>query len=461
MLTLAAPWALVAGALAAAVVVGLHLLAWRRPSPTLLPTARFAPPSAVRAVARDLRLSDLLLLLVRVAVLLLAGLALARPAWTSTPTGTARVLVLDASRRVARVGDVADSAHARATGADQAVWIRVDSVARVLPDTALGARAEVRGALGAGLVAGVREAVRLARTHDTVELVVISPFAAESWDASVEAVRGQWGGDVRAVRVAAIAPSPAATRAEAANATLRLPPTSDPVGAALALALDSTASALRVVRSLPTADDSSWARGGGVVVWWPDLPRSDTVTAPQAITVGGRTVIGRFGRLPRQATNGRPIARWGDGSPAADETAIGRGCIRSVGVGVPSAGDEVLRPSFLAVIRELAVPCGGGSAGVLDSARVGAWVRGQSHESAPGSPAVAKPDDSIALRRQAEGAARRDPLTDTDEDPRHDAERWLLLIVAALLGVEWWLRRASTAASDRRTNAGVAAREAA
>ncbi|MBK6305394.1 MAG: BatA domain-containing protein [Gemmatimonadetes bacterium] len=176
MLTLAAPWALAAGAVASAVVLGLHLLAWRRPAPTPLPTARFAPPSAVRAVSRDLRLSDRLLLLVRVAVLLLAGLALARPAWTPVRSGTARVFVLDASRRVARVGDVADSARALSAGAAVTAWVRVDSVARLLSDTTLGPRAAVRGALGAGLVAAVREAVRLARVHDTVEVVVVSPL---------------------------------------------------------------------------------------------------------------------------------------------------------------------------------------------------------------------------------------------------------------------------------------------
>lgn len=448
MMTLAAPWALLAAALAATVVVALHLLAWRRPTPAPLPTARFAPPSAVRAVSRDLRLSDVALLLVRVAALLLAGLALARPAWSPRRTGTARVLVLDASRRVARVSDVADSARVRSAGADVTVWVRVDSVARVLADTSLGARADVRGALGAGLVAGIREGVRLTKSHETVELVVISPFAAESWDASVEALRAQWPGNVSAVRVAAMQATPSDSSGSQPTVARVLAPSNDPVGAAFALGVDSSMRNLRVIRTVPSADDSAWASNGGLVVAWPHVARPDSAAAIEAIVVDDRTTIGRFTREPVDVASGRTIARWGDGAPAAQEVALSRGCVRTVGIGVPSAGDAALRPAFLAVVRALAAPCGGGSALLVDSARLSAWAA---------SPAPA----SSASNSATTPARAQRPTVDAATMPDRTLERWLLVLVALLLGVEWLMRRARAAAVREQSSPTLASREAA
>lgn len=448
MMTLAAPWALLATGVAAAVVVALHLLAWRRPSPTPLPTARFAPPSAVRAVSRDLRLSDVALLLVRVAALLLAGLALARPAWTPRRTGTARVLVLDASRRVASVRDVADSARARSTGADATVWVRVDSVARVLADTSIGARADVRGVLGAGLVAGIREGVRLAKSYESVELVVISPFAAESWDASMEALRAQWPGAVSTVRVAARQATPGdSSGGESATARV-LTPSNGPVGAAFALVVDSTTRNLRVIRTSLSAEDSAWASNGGVVVAWPNVTRPDSAAAIEAISAGDRTVIGRFARERVDVASGRTIARWGDGSAAAQEVALGRGCVRTVGIGVPSSGDAALRPAFLAFVRRLATPCDGGNALLVDGARLSAWA------AVPREPSNAATTPGTPPRTSR-------PAINAAATPDHSLERWLLLLVALLLGVEWLLRRSRTAARSEQSTSPLASREAA
>ncbi len=203
MPVLAAPAYLLAALAASAVVVALHLWGWRRPPAVPLPTARFVPPSAVRALSPEVRPSDLLLLALRVLALLLAGTALARPAVAPRRAGDARVIVVDASRRVGRMAEAMDSARAHAAGADAVSWIRVDSAAWTAGDSAVGERGEVRGRLGSGLVAAIREAHRLARTHGRVAIVVVSPFAAESWDEGVEAMRGSWGGALVPVRVAA------------------------------------------------------------------------------------------------------------------------------------------------------------------------------------------------------------------------------------------------------------------
>lgn len=462
MPVLAAPAYLLAAIAASAVVVALHLLAWRRPRPAPLPTARFAPPSAVRTLSRDVRLSDALLLLLRVAALLLAGLALARPALRPSREGTARVLVVDASRRVASMTEARDSARARAAGAAAVTWIRVDSAPSVVSDSAIGERAEVRGHLGSGVVAAIREAHRLAETHDSVAIVVVSPFAAESWDAGVEAMRGAWEGEVQAVRVKARDDGESGRSgpervAGAQGAALRdLPPARDPLGAAFALALDRPAPPIRVRRDAPGAGDSAWVREGGIFVWWPESPTigSDSsrgAASPgsggagaEVLTSGVRSVAGRFARPAMTIPAGAVILRWGDGAAAATEQALGRGCIRAVGVVLPERGDEVLRPGFTRLVRELAGACGGGSAGLVEPRVVDAWAEGTRREARGAMPQAAasatqlKGDVGSAVAGESGRAAARQQET---ADAGRGVQRWLLLGVAALLLAEWAVRR--------------------
>ncbi len=59
------------------------------------------------------RPTDLLLLLLRIAILMTAGAAFARPSFAPRPS-VARVVVLDYSRSVASIAEVADSAAAYA-----------------------------------------------------------------------------------------------------------------------------------------------------------------------------------------------------------------------------------------------------------------------------------------------------------------------------------------------------------
>jgi hypothetical protein len=54
----------------------------------------------------------------------------------------------------------------------------------------------------------------------------------------------------------------------------------------------------------------------------------------------------------------RVVARWADGEPAAVEKNIGKGCIRSVAIPVTAVGDLVIRPEFIALMREITAPCG-------------------------------------------------------------------------------------------------------
>lgn len=444
MPVLAAPAYLLAALAASAVVVALHLWGWRRPPAVPLPTARFVPPSAVRALSPEVRPSDLVLLALRVLALLLAGAALARPAVAPRRAGDARVIVVDASRRVGRMAEAMDSARAHAAGADAVSWIRVDSAAWTAGDSAVGERGEVRGRLGSGLVAAIREAHRLAATHGRVAIVVVSPFAAESWDEGVEAMRGSWGGALVPVRVAARkAEGPRAGEGERV-----LPPPGDPIGAAFARALDASAPRLRVRRTPPTADDSAWARAGGLVVSWPAEGAGDATGAPAArpgaagapgaalvlpndiLATGAVTAAGHLGRARVALPRGVTVLRWGDGTPAATEAALGLGCIRTVGVTVPTAGDEVLRPAFLRLVRALAGACGGGSEALVDGATLARWASGAAGGGA---------------ERPAEAGARVDGAPGVEVRPPHAgsdaAQRWLLVAAGVALLAEWWVRR--------------------
>ena len=366
-MTFTAPLFAWIGAIAAAAVIGLHLLAWRRPPETPLPTARFAPERPIRMVSRALRPADLLLLALRAALVLLAGFALAGPRFDQRRVGSARVVVVNRSnfaradseiiaraRRELRIGDalVVFDSSARETST-----ATLDSVARVSPGEP--------GSLSAALIAAIRAARRLEQDHDSVEIVVVSPFAAGEVDAATSSIRSLWAGQVRRVRVSGAPDSVAVTAAP----ELRGDPND---GVLAAVTLNGAVAGgwrVRIVRDALSAGDSAAARGGRtIVVWprtsgaqWPGRPRADTA---MAVTVSDRgsphanaTVVAMFDRTANPPP-GRVVARWADGEPAATEIPLGAGCIRSVAIDVPSAGDLALTPSFRRFARRMTEPCG-------------------------------------------------------------------------------------------------------
>ena len=407
MISLAVPGYFAAALAAAAVVVALHLLGWRRPTPSLLPTARFAPSIAVRALSRDVRLTDALVLAVRVLALLLAGLALSRPILAAGRRGVARVIVMDASRSVAGTDQVEDSARAHARGADTTSYIRMDSMARLLSDSVLGPRAEGRGTLTAGLIVAVREARRLQRRYDHVEIVLVSPFALESWDEATLLVRREWPYPVVVVPVVA-RPTPDRRAHDSLPIDRHFPPVSDPVGAAFALAPRAgTSGALRVVRGAASPSDSLWASLGGVLVSWPESPavapaansKGESSSTIDVITTTDRTVAGRFIRAPNVHMHGQVIARWGSGAPAATESVMGAGCIRSVGFDLAGGGDAVLRPAFLRLVQRLAAFCGDVDWTPIDATTLAQLAR------PVGAPSIERGADSMGARPSGAASA--------------------------------------------------------
>ena len=432
------PWLFALGALSVAGITALHLLARNEPPRWLLPTARFVPESRERAPARSFALSDRRLLALRVVALAAIALAAAGPWWRGARVARAQVIVADLSRTVFSRGDVVRAVRAAHHDGDRVVVL--DSTPRTVSlaglDSLASQAAPLRaGRLSAALLRARAEARTLARGADSVALVIVSPMHADVLDAATAPIRATWPG---AIRVEGLASEPESVRDADRTRVVVRAGAADPMRATLALdgrlggdvvagSSGSPASpsgatqrarllqerTVRLIRSASlTADDSSAARGGSLLVHWPEsLPARDTVGAVATT----RAVF--VATLPRPAAleGGHIVAHWVDGAAAAVESPLGAGCLRRVAIPLASAGDAAVRASFRAVVRDLLVPCGG----LRD----------------------ATPLDSAALRAFAGtggSAASAALLT-----PTADAAlvRWLLVLAALALTLEWWLRR--------------------
>src|SRR5438045_2596983 len=104
------PGFLYAAGVAAAAVVALHFLVSEQPRAGMLPTVRFFPDVEVRSTALTVRLSDLLLLVIRVLTLMLIGAAFAQPQLKPSRSAILRIVALDLSRDASGGRDLRDSA---------------------------------------------------------------------------------------------------------------------------------------------------------------------------------------------------------------------------------------------------------------------------------------------------------------------------------------------------------------
>jgi hypothetical protein len=356
-------------AIAAAVAVALHFIARSRPRPEPLPTARFVPLRTARARARAIALSDVALLALRVAAIAALGLGVAGPIAAHGRGRTARVILVDRSRAVLDVAAAAREARSVARAGD--VVIAFDSAAAPLASISsldsldsldLFARGDARGSLSGAYAAATRVAATTRFDADSIELVVISPFAAEEVDSATDSIRATWRGVGRAVVV----------QHTASTGSTGLPSLSDhddAVDAGLALAGPVAGGAdVRVVRGRLPAADSAWVRdSGGVLLHWPAndssaiWPKRAEIDAVGAVASRTGVVVGRFPRLWAQAPppGTRVVAHWVDGEPAAVEHALGRGCIRDVSILIDPSSDLTLREPFRRFAAALTAPCGG------------------------------------------------------------------------------------------------------
>lgn len=353
----------VAGSIASAAVI-LHFIVTREPDVLRLPTARFAPERAIQARARALEPSDLLLLAIRVALVLAAGAALARPVVSPARRDLIRIVLLDRSRAAVNARESVDSA--RTVLGQRDILILFDSATTVVASNAADSLSRLSlsgrpGRLSTGLIGALRAASRVRNQADSIELVVISPLAAEEIDAATDSLRNLWPAQIRFIRSTARSdlPAPAVTFDGPRDDPLRL---ALPFGSATV-----GVGATRLIRRLGSTADSVWAaETGHALVVWPtsrEVPAGWTARATDtvgAVVAGPVVVVAPFARrLSWGPRNGRIVARWVDGAPAAVEEPRGAGCIRTVTIEVPAVGDLVLETRFAQLVASLTGPCGG------------------------------------------------------------------------------------------------------
>lgn len=436
MVSFVTPWLFGAAVVVSVVVVGLHLLSVRTPPPMMLPTARFVPDGDARAVARQPRLNDILLLLLRMGAVLAIGAALAGIRWQRTTASELRLVVAD--ERLA---------------ADR-VWR--DSVTRAL--TAAGRLVDVSGARGATREAGAAMVVALRRagelttrypTISRVDLTVVLPAASASLS-GYEAWRAEWPGRVRVLSRGA---SPRSSRDTGASyVEVRGAGRNDvvasvftgPVATGATTAVTSTAR--RVVVERGDALDAV-TRGSDVRVHWPvgGIPAGWRVRSPVdtvgAIVANGAALVGPFVRTARppdgldapidSGTVGaalQVLAWWSDGEPAALERATANGgCVREVAVVLPRSGDLLSSSPARGLLDALASACGSTmrSSRTLATRAGGRTARGRDETSDALAPARA-----FRVERDAPSLS----------DPWWLAPLLLALAMGALVA-EWWFRR--------------------
>lgn len=373
MIGVGAPWILGATIFAALATCVLHFLSVRRPPVLLLPTMRFLPERPVRAVSRSARPSDLLLLLLRVAALLLAGVALSGLFWRGSGVKHGRVVVLQ------RVGygdelnsrDAVKRALSGAFASDTITRIVVmDSIAHVL--TAAESRdfradtlsrvasplARVTPTLSGALLAAMRaagELVREQRNVDAVDLVIVAPFTREWKDAAVPIVRASWPGAIRFSESRVVVDS---TDSYKRNVVLVGEKASDAVQSAFAargwLSTSNAPASTSTAMPIPV----EWPASGAPQGWETSAP-----TVVGAVVARGEALVfpfARSARVPKTIlAQGRAIAWWSDGEVAAIEIPTAKSCTRHVGIPVPSASDVMQGQAARALLMALTAPCGG------------------------------------------------------------------------------------------------------
>ena len=399
-MTFLAPGFLFASLAVAAAIIALHFIVTRQPRAAILPTARFVPDTRATTVAPASHPSDLLLMLLRVLLVLAAGAGLAKPVLTPSRGAEARVILVDVSRSARDTIAIRDSVRAIYRSGDGIVAF--DSSARMVAGSVgdgLGALRPTtrRGNLSAALIAALRAGSSLRDRADSLELVIVSPFAKEEFDAATDTVRRLWPGKARLVKVA----SPVPDMAAAPSSLTITSASDDPLSVTVALVRTTAPTSglidrgaipneRRGMSSEEAAAASPAARPGGAAsrqasvqarasegdiprrsaaprIEWPAQTRPRLATQrAERDTVGGvmagdAVVVATFDRQwsfpPDSLRGAEVIARWVDGEPAAIEKPDGAGCVRSVAIPVTPVGDFVIRKDFVRFVTALSGAC--------------------------------------------------------------------------------------------------------
>ena len=312
-MTFLAPGFFFASLAVAAGVIALHFIVTRQPRAGILPTARFVPDLPATATARATRPSDILLMLLRVLIVLATGAGLAKPIIKPSRGAEARVILADVSRSSKDSSDVRDSVKSLYRNHD--VVLAFDSSARTVSADSLHF-SNARGNVSAALIAAMRAGSGLRDRADSMELVIVSSFAAEEFDAATREVRSLWPGKARIVTAGA-----PATIDSAAKPSVVWPQSGRPPGAIARARPDTIGGVLSGYALLVASFERKW-------------------TYP-ADSLRGAEII----------------ARWIDGEPAAIERASDGTCTRSVSVPVTPVGDLIIRTDYKRFVRAISSDC--------------------------------------------------------------------------------------------------------
>jgi hypothetical protein len=195
---------------------------------------------------------------------------------------------------------------------------------------------------------------------DSLELSIISPFAAEELDAATDSIRRLWPGRARVIQLASDA-----SKSPPAPTQLNL---DAEAGDPLAITADRVRATAARSATIYRRDATHDARSSdGIAVNWPTTARPSAAVARKVVdTVGGVTgsggqVVAPFERrwlYPVDSIHGASVvARWVDGEPAAIERDRDASCIRSVAIPVTPIGDLVIRDDFVRFVSALVGPC--------------------------------------------------------------------------------------------------------
>jgi len=490
VLELARPAYLLAGGLLALVPIALHLIARRPPRRAPLPTARFVRPDPRTAVRLRRRPSDLLLLALRCALLLLLGAAFAGPSWRPAPAGTVEVVLLD---RGAGIGgawaEAVDSARALVLGGGAAEGraesgrrgagrelVLFDTAAVRVPAAALDAAFfDSLAAAGPGdspidyaaALRGLVAAVRARPGFDSAGAVLVTRPRWEGWSPGLARLReAAWPGAIRVVGVGGELPvQPAAVdgpvdRGVPGIAMIHADRGGEYVTAALEalgwtvergsenFAADRAgpAPALHVVLG-PVSTEveaalAESARAGATVV----LEAGVSAGAAGGSGVGGATGTLRFagGAVLDGAVRRGPIAippgarllaAWDDGAPAAVAVPEGEGCRVELATRLEE-GRLPLAPAFPAALDRLARGCDDGQRRPAAAGAGGAASNGGGRPLDAGALAVLEGRGHPAAVGAADLAA-----AGFGSDDGRPLGRWILLAAIAVAAVETWLAR--------------------
>jgi hypothetical protein len=349
------PWALGAGALGVLGVLAAHMLSRQRPRALALATARFLPSGMLEATTVQKVPMDRWWMLLRMLIIALLALGVAQPVPEASRVPTRTVLLLDRSLPL----DAQRAATAILSPAD--VMVAYDTTALLSIGAGSPGSRSREGRLSAGLARLVRVRDSLAKGTAQLRVVVASRFASRSLDTVTQTLRAMIPDSITVLPLAVkadsvIARGPITVRAEG----------DDPIAATALLLGDSVAPAGAVIqRGLSLTDaDTAAARNGATVVWWPARTAVGT-PALQGLTVGSATWIAPIARdSAADATTGRPIGWWADGSVAARADSVGKGCLIDVRASLPSAGDQTLSLAAQAWLAALVTSCDGDGGGV-------------------------------------------------------------------------------------------------